>query len=98
MVGCYALQVTIRLCVSKPRVWGYQDETDSFSCVASLPAITLRAMLLAMISELFGSFARACCNAASASSSRPRWISATAWETRLWVDDVAGACASSSKT
>lgn len=68
------------------------------SSLVSFPEMTLRTTIFEMISAFWGSLTSACCSAASASSKRPRWISATACETRLCVDDVAGACASSSKT
>jgi len=75
------------------RIWTY-----AFNCFGSLPAMISRTMLLAIASVSFGSFAKACLRAASASSNRPRWISATACEIKLWFADVDGACASSSKT
>lgn len=54
--------------------------------------------LFARTSAFSGSLLEACSNAASASSNLPRCISAIACATRLCVEDVDGACASSSKT
>lgn len=60
--------------------------------------ITANTAPLAITSALLASLSAACCKATSASSTRPRWSSATAWLTRLVTDDVDGACANSSKT
>lgn len=68
-----------------------------FKAVTSFPERALSTMLLAIASEFPGSFASACCKATSASSNRPRCISATACDIKLWDEDPDGA-ASSSKT
>lgn len=64
----------------------------------SLPEITVRTSMFAMASAYAGSFFMTCSKAACASSVLPRCSSATACATSVWVDDVDGACASSSKT
>ena len=77
------------------------NNTDSLYLLnsdASFPAITFKTRLLAIASAFLGSFARTWFRAASASSTRPRWISATAWDIRLEFEEVDGACASSSNT
>ena len=64
----------------------------------SLPEITFNTIEFAVASTSFGYFCTACCSAASASGSRPRCSSATAWLTSDLVAEVEGAWAISSKT
>lgn len=70
----------------------------SVNSLGSFPEMTVRTSVLAMASAYSGSFCSAWSSAACDSSMRPRCSSHTACETRLQTDEVAGACASSSKT
>lgn len=68
---------------------------DSRSAVG-LPANTFNTMELAINSASSGYFSNAAVKAASASGTRPKWSSATAWPTMDSGAEVLGAEASSS--